>query len=66
MPSLLIAAKDDLDPNPVAIQDSVKVFVFSLATLSSHAQLRVYMIFNCSLKSGIALALIFLLYKKMS
>ncbi|XP_062143938.1 mitochondrial Rho GTPase 2 [Alnus glutinosa] len=25
VPSLLIAAKDDLDPNPVAIQDSVKV-----------------------------------------
>jgi hypothetical protein len=65
VPSLLIAAKDDLDPNPVAIQDSVKVFVFSLATLSSHSQLRVYMIFNCACEFGIALALIYLLHKKM-
>jgi hypothetical protein len=48
VPSLLIVAKDDLDLNPVAIQDSVKVFVFSLATMSSHAQLFIYFTRKCT------------------
>jgi hypothetical protein len=44
VPCLLLAAKDDLDPYPVAVQDSVTVFIFSLATLFSHSQCCVYII----------------------
>lgn len=28
VPSLIVAAKDDLDPYPMAIQDSTRVFLF--------------------------------------
>lgn len=44
VPCLLIAAKDDLDPHPVAVNDSVKVFLLSLTTLFSHTQWCLYII----------------------
>lgn len=33
VPCLLIAAKDDLDPYPVTVQDSVKVYSFDIGYL---------------------------------